>query len=717
MNRVIRLTRVPRTFCEGPFWGSGLMGSILYMQGENMHLTVDHPLLWEMRETLPDTPKADYETILQNREAFFREEPEVTEATEIFDRAIGRTRLPALHLAFPVGNIHTFLAETDLRAATSHVMLRGEKGAYAFSVFLDSVHHVLHLDVDPDVLPLPLPTLHAWDLEDPAFAVLKRWGYAPSQTLDTPGALTLRQVFSGDSLALMQLRESGDSLHLAVAVEIGKLGEEEALLRTLSERTRTSLADAGSLAAHISDWARFWDASSVTLPDPLLQEAYDLEMYKLYCNERPYGLPVTLQGIWNPDTRMPPWYGDLHNDLNVQSCYWSAYKTNHASLARAYIDTYTAAMGRFRERAEKLFHLPDAIHVPTMMAPDGTGAASEWCFWNTVLGPELFVAVDFVWYYAFTLDEARLKGSILPMVQSVLNLYLAIAREDADGKLHIPFTFSPEVNCMHPDSTFTLASLHYLCAFYARMADAAGLDPCAYADFDARLALPEADEEGYPLYAHVPVYGSHRHFCQMYPVFPLGTDIHSPTAERSLDTIVNHGMLEYAAFSFPYAAIFASRTGRGNMARTMNHLYCLAFRSPNSFTVNGDPYRNGLLTVQDALAGESTDAFTLESGFFIPTSVSEMLVHRGEKDLYLFFGLPDDWQEAAFSSLLIEGGHTVSAEVKADILLSVRIVALCDETLTVHVLPRLVKGDGTREITLRRGEEVTLTQADFGGNG
>ena len=164
--------------------------------------------------------------------------------------------------------------------------------------------------------------------------------------------------------------------------------------------------------AHKESWENYWSRSELQVPNERLQQAYDAEMYKLYSNERENALPVTLQGVWNNDSRMPAWCGDLHNDMNVQACYWPVYKNNHVELGSAYIDHYASAMPRLMERAEKLFGIKDAIHCPVMMAPGGYGAGGEWCYWNCLLGPELFVAADFVWYYEFSRDEERLASAV-----------------------------------------------------------------------------------------------------------------------------------------------------------------------------------------------------------------------------------------------------------------------------------------------------------------
>ena len=340
--------------------------------------------------------------------------------------------------------------------------------------------------------------------------------------------------------------------------------------------TRSISVRPSNLPDHVKSWQAYWDRCDLILPDEVLQSAVDMERYKIFCNERADSLPVTLQGVWNLDHRMPPWFGDLHNDLNVQACYWPAFKTGCGELASAYIDCYHAAMPRFMARAKALFGLDDAIHVPVMMAPDGSGAATEWCFWNMLLGPELFVATDFCTYFDYTLDLVRLREKIYPFLQGVLALYQGIARTGADGfsisRLRIRPSYGKTARCctaktppsLWPRFTFSLPEC--------------SITPRLWAGRRTRKTMPRSiqrllpvthTEKGYPIFPGRDVFASHRHFCHLFPIFPLGQDGHSDAAKRSLDTVVNMGFGEAAAFTFPYLAIFAARCGRGNMARTM----------------------------------------------------------------------------------------------------------------------------------------------------
>ena len=482
---------------------------------------------------------------------------------------------------------------------------------------------------------------------------------------------------------------SDTGLFLSAAMDTASLDQEN----SLAEKNRKLAADYQShkeiyLDRHRKDWKAFWSGFGMKVPNDRLQEAFEQEMYKLYCNEREDSSPITLQGVWNADDRMPAWFGDLHNDLNVQSCYWPAYKTGNVNLVRPYVDYYCKAMPRLEERAWKLFGIRDAIHIPTMMTPEGTGAASEWCYWNTLLGPELFVSVDFVWFYEYSRELDTLRDKIYPFIEKVLHLYQGIAYEK-DGFWHIPFTSSPEVSTeegmlMADDSTFTLSSLHFLCKKMEKYAILLGKDGSEFGQWEKKLAPVKPNETGFPVFDGINVFESHRHFCQLYPIYPLSEEAHNDVANRSLDTAINQGFLEYAAFSFPYMGIMAARCGRGNMCRTMLEIYCMVFRSRNSFTVNGDPYRNGVLRISDTNAGEDSDAFTLESGFFVPTTLCEMFVHRSGNDVWFLMGTPDEWKECSCHGLAIEGGHRISVESKNYRICRAVIHTGCEEEIVLH---------------------------------
>jgi alpha-L-fucosidase 2 len=89
--------------------------------------------------------------------------------------------------------------------------------------------------------------------------------------------------------------------------------------------------------SHLNWWKNFWDRSAVSIPDKNLEKQYYLEMYKFGCVARINTPPISLQAIWTADNgNLPPWKGDIHNDLNTQLSYWPGYESNHLDLTASY---------------------------------------------------------------------------------------------------------------------------------------------------------------------------------------------------------------------------------------------------------------------------------------------------------------------------------------------------------------------------------------------
>jgi hypothetical protein len=692
-NKRLVIDRLPKHFNEGLFWGNGHIGGILYVIGNSLRFSVDNVRLWETRDTTEDLPAAQFKDFIKNPEMFHN--GTYTKQTNLQEPRIWRTHLPGLSLNIALEDeIIDFYGDIDLNEGSSDIqvtLISGKK--VNCHVYVDSNVNVLKVQLDTTESKVEIM---GWDTSNGRLPELAQWNYPKYREEKTELVTHVVQPFSERGLAVISLIELPKQIY--ITLNVNSLSEEEDINSPFSSQTKLELVkrntellnnyvqmEAIFKAAHDASWNEFWNRVDITIPNERLQHAFYVEMYKIFANERKDSWPVTLQGVWNNDTRMPAWYGDWHNDLNVQACYWPAYKTNNIELADAYIDYYTKSIPRLSERAYKLFGIKDAIHCPVMMGPEGYGVGGEWCFWNVLLGPELFVATDFCWYYEYSRDLIKLQTSIYPFVEKVLNLYQGIAYQGEDGYYHIPFTNSPEVfkgpMLIMDDATVVIATLHYLLEHMQHYAQLLGKNGEHFAEFNKKLAPLTTTKKGYPLFPDEDVFESHRHFCQLYPVFPLGIDAHSKTAELSLHAAIDLGFMEYAAWSFPYLSIFASRCGKGNMARTALEIYCMAFRARNTFAVNGDPNQNGILKISDTNAGETSDAFTLEAGFMVVAALSEMFVHRSKDTVYVAYGIPDEWNSCSCRDMTIEGGHKISVVIEKYTIKNVTVHATCDETI------------------------------------
>lgn len=723
------IDRLPKRFNEGLFWGNGHIGGFLYVVNNSLRFSVDNVKLWETRDNTEDCPSGTFQEFINKPEKFH--DGTLTMQKETAPVKIWRTHLPGLRLNITLEDeIVDFYGEIDFDKASSEILvtLKNGKQVKGF-IYVDSNVNILKVELDTKD---SLVEINGWDTSDKELSILARWNYKEYKveedtTKKNNKIIHVLQPFSENGLAVISLNKNENQIYIALNAEL--LSHEESILNSkdyiFNSKTKHKLVNKNSALlmdymekeddykkAHDDSWKEFWNRFNVKIPNNRLQHAFYLEMYKVYANERKDSWPVTLQGIWNNDARMPAWYGDWHNDLNVQACYWPSYKTNNVELVDSYIDYYTKSMPRLTERAYKLFGIKNAIHCPVMMGPDGYAVGGEWCFWNVLLGPEVFVAVDFCWYYEYSKNVDKLESSIYPFIERVLNLYMGIAYKKEDGYLHIPFSNSPEVfkdgkMFIKDDATVIISSLHYLLKHMEGYAKILGKDRKRFSDFNNKLTPVKITEKGYPLFPNEDVFESHRHFCHLFPLFPLGTDTHSKTAEKSLNTIVDNGFMEYASWSFPYLSIFASRVGRGNMARMMLEIYCMAFRTINTFVVNGDMNQNGILRISDTNAGESSDAFTLEAGFMVAAAISEMFVHRSNDTIYVAYGIPDEWKECSCKNMTIEGGHKISVEIKKYKVKQVKLEAGHNESLSISFakLQGVVKLNGD---VLLKSDEYTF---------
>ena len=205
MNKKMVLDRIPCQFCEGPFWGNGKMGAVLYVQNGKLCISVDHVGLWELRETLPDMPKADFQEILAHKKEFIAGDPRYVERTDIFGDNIGRTRLPSLavELSLP-GEIASFLAETDMLEAGTGLRLEMKDGkVFEGEIWLDSCVNVLGIALHGEGAgELEVKAL-GWDLDSPRLKPLKDWHYEPCIQTEENGLVTVRQHFGGSRSAVL----------------------------------------------------------------------------------------------------------------------------------------------------------------------------------------------------------------------------------------------------------------------------------------------------------------------------------------------------------------------------------------------------------------------------------------------------------------------------------------------------------------------------------
>ena len=72
-----------------------------------------------------------------------------------------------------------------------------------------------------------------------------------------------------------------------------------------------------------------------------------------------------------------------------------------------------------------------------------------------------------------------------------------------------------------------------ICAGNGGYAQVLGLDGSGWKAFGGRLAPVKTNEKGLPLFDGIDVFASHRHFCHLFPIYPLCEEAHNEVAQRS----------------------------------------------------------------------------------------------------------------------------------------------------------------------------------------
>ena len=668
----------PERWLEGIPLANGDIGALIWGEGDPLKITLDKYDAWETREvTLENETYAELRALVEAGKK--KEAEDYLACWRIYEDGHDPTRLPLPRLEidfgapieWETGRLHLHRAVAEISGAIGGEPVGIEATVYAERNVLQ-IH--LHGKGTKDA------QVHVgWEhLEDGARQHLVRMGYPEPE------------VISGTQEGTWHLK-APSGYELAIAWSCRHLAEGEG--RTIraallsSEDATDPLAAAKELCRALGDpgvesherwWKQYWDRSSLAIPDARLEALYYAEMYKLGCSSRPGKLPITLQGLWTLDGKMPPWSGDYHLDMNVQQSYWPIYTSNRLELGEPLYRTFSACIPRWREQCKQFFGF-DGIWSGCAIGPKGErifgySGVELWpgnCAW---------LAHHYWLHYLYSLDREFLRDQALPLMQLAFLTYAKLLELGEDGKLHIPLSHSPEwgegsfeAYCRDPN--VDLALIRFLGQSIIESHEILGsTDPIVDRAHEVLENLVGYIREGNRLLVSegTPLSHSHRHFSHLMAIHPLGLlTIEGPEDERdlvlgSLREIRVKGTGEWTGWAYPWMSLICSRAGLGNAAWQMLDVYCNSFISPNTFHTNGDPRIFGLSQWQ-------YEPMTLEAGFGAAAAIMEMLLQSYHGCIRLFPSIPDRWHDASFRDLRAEGAFVVTAKLEDDRVRFVKI--------------------------------------------
>jgi len=651
--------------------GNGLLGGLLWGEGNTLRLSLDRGDLWDERPA-PGNPLSGFtyfrmaELVAQRNNAAIME----LANRRSYDQP-HPTKIPAgrLEMEFATG---TQVASFDLDFATATGRATFGGGGRT-EVFFSAVQPVALVRITGTAFK----TLRLL-----APASVERLGFPdPEHGDDGPAHWFVQPTAEGHKICLYAAsRQMADATLLAVAVTFSP-PDGVHVLGVARARVEAALAMAYTAAhkLHTDWWRAFWAKSSVTLPDEDMLRHYQFGQYLYGSASRPGSPPMPLQGVWTEDDGdLPPWKGDYHHDFNTEMTYLGYQTAARFDEGRTFLDFMHARLPAFRKFAQKFFEAPGAA-VPGVMSLAGQPLGG-WAQYSLSPVNGAWVGHLFYLHWRYTRDDKFLREVALPWCREVGECLAALMGPDARGVLVLPLSSSPEAwnndqrAWVTPNSSYDIACLRMLFLALQEMSDYLGADedePARWQRLAVALGpLPVSDRGVIKISANEELAFSHRHFSTLMGIYPFNLlTIDGPDAERAMirrnvAEVDRLGVREWGGSTYAWMAALRARIGEPEPALWHLKSYLQAFVSRNGFHLNGDQTRSGFSSLYGT-------PFTLEGNLLACAAVHEMLLQSwsaspgsagwGWGPIRVFPAMPWCWHDAAFADLAADGGRRVSA--------------------------------------------------------
>ncbi|MFF1356392.1 Tat pathway signal sequence domain protein [Streptomyces sp. NPDC058297] len=687
--------QMPKTWYEGPYLGNGLLGSGIYQEpGKNaIRFNVQHS---EVQDHRPE-----------------------------FGSLFGLARLPIGHFTLePVGTVTGLDWRLRLRDAELTGTLTTDKGTLTIRAQVTNALSVLAVEVTPSEGERGF----AWVFH-PATSISPRAAFQPIPAgyegnppaehgeYDGVSASVQPLLSGGQYVTAWRERTRGErrTLYVNVAHSFPKPTARDRAVRAV--RAASGLPYDALAVTHRAWWRAYYRKSFLSVPDARIQRFYWIQLYKTASAARRDAPVMATSGPWLEPT---PWPATWWN-LNVQLEYWLIHGSNHLEL-----DAVTRALGEFRDNLTAEVAAPyraDSLGIPRttdMHLVNGGATSNAQGYGVGIPGqdtptPEvgnLTWALHNVWLsYRHTMDEKILRDVLFPLLRKAINYYLHFLEPGADGKLHLPATFSPEYGGNTRDCNYDLMLLTWGCRTLLDSAELLGIEDelvPRWREVLARRTPYPTDANGFMIGADIPFAKSHRHYSHMLAVYPLyeltgRTPDELGLIEKSLAHWVGfEGALQ--GYTFTGAASMSALLGKGEDALKYLGQLMSRFIQANTMYKESGP--------------------VIETPLSAAQSLHDMVCQSWGGVVRVFPALPAAWKDLAVHNFRTQGAFLLSAVREGGTTRWVRLVSEAGAPCVVRhgiagavdvrdgrgrPLPYADAGDGAIRITLREGDTALVT--------
>ncbi|MCC8071973.1 MAG: hypothetical protein LIO90_09255 [Bacteroidales bacterium] len=659
--------------------GNATVGALVWQHGDTLRLSLDRVDLWDLR---PSDSLAGPDFTFQWVKDHIRRQdyrPVQKKLDDPYDREPGPSKIPGAALELALDSLGRPSA-VELYLNNALCEARWDNGARLLT-FVHATEPVgwlvfegLPEDVTPEIV-MPRYSLEGTAGEESPVTGqdLRRLGYKQGEvTSHADGdvhSLVYHQPgyddFSYDVAVSWERR--GDALYAAWSLT-SSMTPDQALAKTQEALKRGVESDYRS---HMDYWDGFWAASSINVPDSVIQRQYLNEMYKLGSAAREDSYPISLQAVWTADNgHLPPWKGDYHHDLNTQLSYWPVYTANHLQEGLGYLNTLWDQRDVYRRYTQQYFGT-DGMNIPGVCTLTGEPMGG-WIQYSMSQTVAAWLAQHFYLHWRYSADPDFLAERGYPFLKDVAT-YMEQQSEVKDGVRRLEYSSSPEINdnsleAWFPEMTnYDLSLMQWLFGAAFEMASALDLpdEAAHWAAVRDELPVLDLDEKGGLTFAPGHPYDvSHRHFSHAMAIHPLGLVDWSQGEESqqiiraTIESLKEHGPDYWVGYSYAWLANLQARAHDGEGAAETLRTFAECFCLPNTFHANGDQTRSGKSRF-------TYRPFTLEGNFAFASGVQEMLLQSHAGRVEVFPAIPAEWRTAvSFDNLRAMGGFLVSATME-----------------------------------------------------
>ena len=685
----LKIDSLSKQWDEGIPLGNALIGALVWQKDNQLRMALDRADLWDQRPmkglhreefsydwVFQKVIQGDYAPVQQ-----YFDHP--------YDREPAPSKIPGAALEFDITQLGN-KAKVELNISNAECTIAWPSGTRMRTlVHATAPVGIFRFDNVPEnFIPQLIAPRYQGEVVNTGNPVggddLARLGYPQGSIQSQPNSLLYEQEGWGGFRykVYVKWKKAGKTGIEGVWTIESTNGTEQPGAPIKSADSLLQLGYQRAAQAHTNWWKQFWSASSIRIPDTVIEKQYYLEQYKFGSAARATAPPISLQAVWTADNgRIPPWKGDYHHDLNTQLSYWPSYTANHLSEAMGYLNHLDQNKANYMRYTKRYFG-KDGLAVPGVTTLDGTEMGG-WIQYSLSPTVSSWLTQHYYLQWRYSMDTSFLKNRAYPWAREVARFIEQITFLNREQERQLPISSSPEINDNRLSAWFRqltnydLALLKFALQKAAEMANELQLPNEAARWQSLEQQLPSfalSKTTSLQFSRTLPYNESHRHFSHLMAIHPLGliqVD-DGVDAQRTIQNTIHEldsiGAAAWCGYSYSWLANLKAWARDGEGAARALTIFATAFTSTNSFHLNGDQTGKGY-------SGFTYRPVTLEGNFAFAAGVQEMLLQSQAGYIDIMPAVPRAWQNAAFNQLRTQGAFLVDAKRVDGKLKWVRIYA------------------------------------------